>query len=124
MPQCTSLFAVNFQKGCYIGQELTARTHHTGIIRKRLMPIQLKNKDSDSKIDSVSCPQFAAQTPIKTNTGKSAGRLCAMLGEHGLGILRLKEVFDCDYLVAVSNEGNEIMLTAERPSWWPEELKY
>ncbi|KAA8495355.1 putative transferase CAF17, mitochondrial [Porphyridium purpureum] len=29
---------VSFTKGCYVGQELTARTHHTGIVRKRLLP--------------------------------------------------------------------------------------
>ena len=32
--------SVSFQKGCYIGQELTARTHHTGVIRKRIMPLK------------------------------------------------------------------------------------
>jgi len=30
---------VSFSKGCYLGQELTARTHHQGLIRKRLMPV-------------------------------------------------------------------------------------
>ncbi len=34
------LHGISFQKGCYIGQELTARTHHTGVIRKRLMPFR------------------------------------------------------------------------------------
>ncbi|KAH3672737.1 hypothetical protein WICMUC_004143 [Wickerhamomyces mucosus] len=32
---------VNFDKGCYVGQELTVRTYHTGIIRKRLTPVRL-----------------------------------------------------------------------------------
>ena len=35
------LTAVSFDKGCYLGQELTARSHHTGRIRKRIMPIVL-----------------------------------------------------------------------------------
>lgn len=34
--------AVSFTKGCYIGQELIARTYHLGAIRKRLMPINLE----------------------------------------------------------------------------------
>ena len=34
------LHGISFQKGCYIGQELTARTHHTGVVRKRLMPFR------------------------------------------------------------------------------------
>ena len=38
------LHGVSFQKGCYIGQELTARTHHTGVIRKRIMPVQMAGR--------------------------------------------------------------------------------
>lgn len=26
---------VDYKKGCYVGQELTARTHHRGVVRKR-----------------------------------------------------------------------------------------
>jgi folate-binding protein YgfZ len=32
------LNAISFNKGCYIGQELTQRTYHTGVIRKVAMP--------------------------------------------------------------------------------------
>lgn len=35
------LNAISFSKGCYLGQELTARTMHTGTIRKRILPILL-----------------------------------------------------------------------------------
>ena len=31
---------VDFRKGCYVGQELTVRTYHTGNTRKRIMPIK------------------------------------------------------------------------------------
>jgi transferase CAF17, mitochondrial len=40
------LNAVSFDKGCYLGQELTARVHHTGVIRKRIMPIMLLDSQS------------------------------------------------------------------------------
>ncbi len=36
------LNGVSWNKGCYMGQELMARTHHTGVIRKRLLPITLE----------------------------------------------------------------------------------
>lgn len=39
------LTPVDFHKGCYIGQELTARTHFTGLIRKRVMPVLLTRPD-------------------------------------------------------------------------------
>jgi folate-binding protein YgfZ len=38
------LNGVNFNKGCYIGQELTQRTYHTGTLRKVAMPFILTNK--------------------------------------------------------------------------------
>ena len=31
---------VDYHKGCYIGQELTYRTHKRGVTRKRLIPVQ------------------------------------------------------------------------------------
>ena len=34
---------VSSNKGCYIGQELTARTFATGILRKRLVPVKIGN---------------------------------------------------------------------------------
>jgi folate-binding protein YgfZ len=38
------LNAISFNKGCYIGQELTQRTYHTGVIRKMLMPFICADK--------------------------------------------------------------------------------
>ena len=35
------LNGVDWQKGCYIGQELTARTKYRGLIKKRLMPVEV-----------------------------------------------------------------------------------
>lgn len=33
------LNAISWNKGCYLGQELTARTKHRGLVRKRLLPV-------------------------------------------------------------------------------------
>ena len=35
------LCVVVYDKGCYLGQELTARTHFTGVVRKRMLPVLL-----------------------------------------------------------------------------------
>lgn len=35
------LNGISFDKGCYLGQELIARTHFRGVIRKRLVPVFL-----------------------------------------------------------------------------------
>lgn len=45
------LNAISFSKGCYIGQELTARTKHRAKIRKRLF--QFESKTSMSVGDSI-----------------------------------------------------------------------
>jgi folate-binding protein YgfZ len=41
------LNAVSFQKGCYLGQELTARSQHVGKIRKRIMPIMIVDPNNE-----------------------------------------------------------------------------
>ncbi|KAI7834163.1 hypothetical protein BX661DRAFT_176731 [Kickxella alabastrina] len=33
------MHGVHFSKGCYVGQELTIRTHHRGVVRKRIVPV-------------------------------------------------------------------------------------
>jgi len=36
------LNGVDWQKGCYIGQELTARTRYRGLVKKRLTPVRIE----------------------------------------------------------------------------------
>jgi len=47
--ECNQEFlnAVSFQKGCYLGQELTARSQFTGKVRKRVMPIMIIDTDTE-----------------------------------------------------------------------------
>jgi folate-binding protein YgfZ len=39
---------IHFHKGCYLGQELIARTHHTGVVRRRLLPFVVLSSQSSS----------------------------------------------------------------------------
>lgn len=32
---------IAFRKGCYLGQELVARTHHRGVVRRRMLPFRM-----------------------------------------------------------------------------------
>jgi len=36
------LNAIDWNKGCYMGQELTARTRYRGLVRKRLIPVRIQ----------------------------------------------------------------------------------
>ena len=35
------LGAVDFEKGCYVGQEVTARTHYRGLGKRRIVPLEV-----------------------------------------------------------------------------------
>jgi len=49
------LSAVDYQKGCYIGQELTARTHHTGQIRKKNFHVKIPDAITVEKNSKITC---------------------------------------------------------------------
>ena len=38
------LGAVDFEKGCYVGQEVTARTYYRGLVKRRLVPITITGR--------------------------------------------------------------------------------
>lgn len=59
--------AVSFTKGCYVGQELIARTHHTGTIRKRLTAINLEEDQGQHQelYRSVGKKYAMAMLPVK-----------------------------------------------------------
>jgi folate-binding protein YgfZ len=41
------LHGIDWEKGCYMGQELTARTHYRGLIKKRLLPFRFDGATPD-----------------------------------------------------------------------------
>ena len=71
-----ALRGVNFEKGCYVGQELTARTKYRGLMRRRLQRVFV-----DGALP-------APGTPIMAND-KEAGEICSGLGDQALALLRL-----------------------------------
>ncbi|XP_073533275.1 putative transferase CAF17, mitochondrial [Phyllobates terribilis] len=98
---------ISFSKGCYVGQELTARTHHTGVIRKRLVPVRL------SSPRSADCEG----SEISTMSGKSAGKYRAGVEDLGIALLRLAHVGE--ELQITAGGGAPVSVTASVPGWWP-----
>ncbi|GMG37569.1 unnamed protein product [Ambrosiozyma monospora] len=41
---------INYNKGCYVGQELTIRTYYSGVVRKRVLPVQFYLLEKDGKV--------------------------------------------------------------------------
>lgn len=97
------LHGISFHKGCYIGQELTARTYHTGVIRKRLMPLIF------TKIPTV-IPEDNKLMCGNANIGKFRG----IENDLGLGLLRIDQALNCENITV----GNGLAKTF-KPMWWP-----
>lgn len=107
---CDYLHGVSFHKGCYLGQELTARTYHTGVIRKRLMPIKLKS------IASLSEEEAKTDLSISNEDGQAVGKLRGIGRVWALGLLRVEMVLKSKKLLIKDIEGR-----TSRPTWWPVE---
>lgn len=71
--------AVDFRKGCYVGQEVVSRMHHRGTARKRVVKAHLQ--------------VTGAALPLAiTANEKPVGEVTSMAGSHGLAMVRLDRV--------------------------------
>ncbi|KAJ2547495.1 ccr4 associated factor [Coemansia sp. RSA 1933] len=58
------MHGVHFNKGCYVGQELTIRTHHRGVVRKRIVPVLFGQKGDDASSLAVDLDFAQSLTPV------------------------------------------------------------
>ncbi|MGH7046003.1 MAG: YgfZ/GcvT domain-containing protein [Stellaceae bacterium] len=93
------LNGVDWQKGCYIGQELTARTKYRGLVKRRLVPVVING------------PVPRAGTPI-TSAGREVGELRSSRDGRGLAVLRLEALRGNPTLTA-----GEAAIVPFRPDW-------
>lgn len=91
---------VDFQKGCFVGQEVTSRTKRRGNVRKRLLPCDV--------IGEMPKPH----TPIRS-VGREVGTVFSVdnAGARVLALIRL------DFLSGAPLEIGDTVLTAHKPSW-------
>jgi len=96
------LNGVDWDKGCYMGQELTARTKYRGLVKKRLVPVALAG------------PPPEPGTPIIAG-GRAAGELRSAIateaGAIGLALMRL-DALDEGGLAAAG-----VAVTPRKPDW-------
>ena len=97
------LNGIDWDKGCFIGQELTARTKYRGLIKKCLLPVTFDGPPPESG------------TPVMAG-GKDAGEVRSSLAteDGGLGIALI-------HLEALENsagfKAGDVALTPEIPGW-------
>ncbi|MFP4004203.1 MAG: YgfZ/GcvT domain-containing protein [Alphaproteobacteria bacterium] len=97
------LNGVDFRKGCYVGQELTARTKHRGTIRKRLMPV------------NVSGPLPEPGTPV--TAGKATvGEMRSGRGGRALALIRLDR-YEAARESGETLRAGEAEVTPDPPPW-------
>ncbi|MGA9083830.1 MAG: folate-binding protein [Pseudolabrys sp.] len=107
------LGGVDFDKGCYVGQEVVSRVEHRASARSRVVPIVYE--------------EFAPSSGLPvTSGGKQVGTLGSTAKGHGLALLRLDRVGDA-LAAAMPLESGGITIRAVKPAWakfdWPGEAK-
>ncbi|HEV2303613.1 MAG TPA: folate-binding protein [Stellaceae bacterium] len=93
------LHGVDWQKGCYVGQELTARTKYRGLVKRRLVPVAITG---------------AAPPPgaLVTLEGREVGEMRSNHEGKGLALLRIEAAHDGRPL-----ECGEARLLPSVPDW-------
>ena len=140
--------ALAFDKGCYTGQELVARTHFKGMVRKRTVPVLFSTETSYEK--DILLPDFLSwnikstsiQYPKPGSVIEPIGNLSSNVGEGSVlslaplgGNFCLATFKDAKNISPPPNKnagdnftpthriklenGEEIQVYPIRPSWWP-----
>ena len=111
--------AIDFRKGCYVGQELTIRTEHRGVVRKRILPCVLypdaegvtapegvgyqstiggvgSEGEGEGEGGVVTAEMVPAEASIGRvgRKGRSAGKWLGGVGNLGLALCRLEIMTD------------------------------
>jgi tRNA-modifying protein YgfZ len=92
------LRGISWTKGCYMGQELTARTRYRGLLKRRLVPV------------AVDGPTPPRGTPVLSG-GAEVGEMRS--GREGLGLALLR----LDALDGRALRCGEAALAARVPAW-------
>jgi folate-binding protein YgfZ len=97
------LGGVDWKKGCYVGQEVTARMKYRALIRKRLMPV------------AIDGPAPAPGTKVTLGDAE-AGEMRSAAGSAGLALLRL-ELVEKAAAEGASLVAGDAKITPRKPAW-------
>lgn len=96
------LNGIDWKKGCYVGQELTARMHYRGLAKKRLFPVQITG-------------DVATGMPITLNDSE-VGTLRSHSGGYGLALLAIEAAQNAAISQSPLSCGTATMMP-HKPAW-------
>jgi folate-binding protein YgfZ len=96
------LNAIDFHKGCYVGQETTSRMKRRSAVKTRMVPVAFDG------------PAPAPGTPVETQGGLRAGEVLSGREGRALALLRLDRAVSGPLVC----QGRPVAL--DIPAWWPE----
>lgn len=96
------LHAIDFHKGCYVGQETTSRMKRRSAVKTRMAPLAFDG------------PAPPPGSPVETPEGLRAGEVLSGRPGRALALLRLDRAIGGGLTV----DGRAV--TLEVPHWWPE----
>ncbi len=91
------LHGIDWDKGCFVGQEITSRMKYRALVKRRLVPVEIDG------------PAPEPGTPVMAG-GKEAGVMRSANGGMGLALLRLENLED-----ALS--AGDARVTPKKPAW-------
>jgi folate-binding protein YgfZ len=97
------LGGVDFDKGCYVGQEVVSRVEHRGSARSRIVPLAYEDHAPDDGL-----PVMAGD--------KQIGVVGSAVGGTALALLRLDRLGDA-IAAGTSIEAGGIKVRARKPAW-------
>jgi len=96
------LNAIDFHKGCYIGQETTSRMKRRSAVKTRMVPLTFDG------------PAPSPGTAVETHTGLRAGEMLSGREGRAMALLRLDRAVTGPLLVG------DRPVTLDVPLWWPD----
>ena len=93
------LNGVDWDKGCFLGQELTARTKYRGLVKRRLVPVKLEGPLPD------------AGTPIMCD-GREVGEMRSGVAGNGMALMRIEAVEG-----GAECQAGETRIVPVKPEW-------
>ena len=107
------LAGIDFEKGCYVGQEVVSRVEHRATARSRVVPVTFEDNTPMSGL------------PVMMGE-KQIGMLGSTAGSRGLALLRLDRIEDA-FAANTPLVAGGITIHPAKPAWarftWPGEKK-